>query len=327
MDSLQRGVYRPALDNRSHEPRIPSIPEARRDLHVPVEVCERIIDFVDSKSNFGIARDRCWSVITSHDPTPNPDMTKDRRRTLVACALTCRAWRSRSQFHLLRVVIIDDKFQLRRLQGILHADPTFSKYVAELALIGKRTDGRLMGDVEQWTSQLAFTLRDLPHVQTLSLITCDWRWPHPTFSVLVSCKASVTHLQLKHVNFATTRELVLLVFLFPNLTSLSLINIFCDKTCPYPKISRVSRTLPLVRLEVAVKPYEGTHHILRRLHETSSTQSLRSLSAWNICISPSVLQEFKTLLLSSPSLLLLDMGFYVKDFVPGTFFVASFAHL
>lgn len=286
-------------DQSSHEPRIPSMPKARRGLHVPIEVCERIIDFVDSKGR-----------------RLNIYVAKDRRHTLAACALTCRAWRPLSQFHLFNAVFVDDIIRLRRLEGLLCDNAAFAESIVEFTLA---EDSRT--SYPAWTSQIAFTLRNLPRVQTLSLMYCDWQWLHPTFFILISGIASVTHLHLGNVNCATTRELVLLVFSFPNLCSLSLAYIKCEKVRPYPTISRTSRALPLVNLDFHVDDSSspGILCILRRLHETSSTEFLQSVSIIGRDNSGSALQDVETLLLSCPSLLSLNIELISDDVVVGMF--------
>lgn len=304
MDSVQLAVFRPAMDDASsHEPRITSIPETRRDLHIPVEVCERIIDFADAMGHGDY-----------------PGTLIERRHTLVACAFTCRAWRPLSQFHLFNAVCVDDIIRLRRLEGLLHDNAASAKSILDFTLLGNLFSPRILHNREQWTSQIAFTLRNLPRVQTLRLINCDWRWLHRTFLVLISGIASITHLRLSNVKFATTRELVLLVFSFPNLCSLSLQYIDCKKVRPYPKISRTSRALPLVNLDLLTGNYddEVISCILCRLQETSSTESLQSLEVLEMDPSASHPQDVKTLLHFCPSLLSLDIQFVFVSTVAST---------
>lgn len=76
-------------DSESSSPLLPSSPVCvhQRVPALPTEVCERIIDFVAQEDAF-VSRWMLWK--------------QDVCDTLLACALTCRAWAPRAQLHLFR---------------------------------------------------------------------------------------------------------------------------------------------------------------------------------------------------------------------------------
>lgn len=164
---------------------------------LPVEVCELIIDFVNvSFVGFSSASD------------------KARRDTLLACALTCRAWRIRSQIHLYNSLILDAKTQLQACLNSLQNNPALGPYVLSLTLRGNRTGDQFPSGVERWTSLVAFALRALPHLDELVLTWCDWTCLHPSFFVMTSDVRPVTRLILAQVELRLAKGLVFSVLRF-----------------------------------------------------------------------------------------------------------------
>lgn len=112
--------------------------EEQRIPALPVEVCEPTTDFINiSFVRFSSASD------------------KARRDTLLACALTCRAWRVRSQIHLYNSLILDAKTQLQSCISSFQDNPALGPSVRSLTLCGNRTGDQFPSGVEHWTSLVA----------------------------------------------------------------------------------------------------------------------------------------------------------------------------
>ncbi|GJE99846.1 hypothetical protein PsYK624_161200 [Phanerochaete sordida] len=96
----------------------PSLIPARVDRPYPVEICERIMDFVAGEANYG---SNAWADGVQY--------------TLVTCSLTCRAWRPRAQAHLFRAVsVVGNEAELRKLGVLLTHNPALGPFVRILTL-------------------------------------------------------------------------------------------------------------------------------------------------------------------------------------------------
>lgn len=236
----------------------------RGEQHIPtlpVEVCELIIDFVNiSFVGFSSASD------------------KARRDTLLACALTCRAWRVRSQIHLYNSLILDAKTQLQACLNSLHDNSALGPYVRSLTLRGNRTGDQFPSGVEHWTSLVAFALRALPNLDELVLKWCDWRCLHHSFFVMTSDMLSITRLILAQVELRSAKELVLLFFAFPCLTFARVMDVHCAVVHPQSNVKRAKATIPLDFIEISGKRSdESVGTLLRALTYTASGRSLKTL--------------------------------------------------
>lgn len=238
--------------------------QPRREQRIPplpVEVCELIIDFVnDSFVGFSSASD------------------KARRDALLACALTCLAWRVRSQIHLYDALILDAKTQLQACLNCLQANPALGPCVRLLTLRGNRTGDQFPSGVEHWTSLVAFALRALPNLDELALKWCDWSCLHPSFFVMMSDMRSVTRLILAGVEFRSAKELIFLFFAFPCVTYARVVDVRCATVHPHFSVRRTKATLPLDFIRVGGRRSDGSvGTLLRALTCTSSGRLLRTL--------------------------------------------------
>ncbi|EKM59398.1 uncharacterized protein PHACADRAFT_181398 [Phanerochaete carnosa HHB-10118-sp] len=231
-----------------------------RSPRLPVEVSERIIDFVNA-SFVGY----------------NHETDKDKRATLLACALTCRSWRPRSQLHLYHFVILDDKSQLQSFADSLHQNSELGTYVFDLAIRGNRAGIRFPSGIEQWTALLVFNLRFLPHLERLTLKWCDWRCLHRSFFAIISYVPSITSLSLSSIRLHASKELVYLVCSFPNLLELVLFGVQCSDARAFPLIKRARRNIPLHILRIYGPSCASAGAVLRTLHVSSSGTRIQIL--------------------------------------------------
>ncbi|KAI0737237.1 hypothetical protein C8Q80DRAFT_433123 [Daedaleopsis nitida] len=86
--------------------------------HLPVEVCESIIDNVRPRQLFD---HQGWLLSSA---------------ALSACSLVCRAWRPRAQISLFDVVVLSSPRCLYRLAALLLESPHISTYIYEIRLYG-----------------------------------------------------------------------------------------------------------------------------------------------------------------------------------------------
>ena len=99
---------------------------------LPIEVCERIIDFVALRPD-------------AFDGRKNTDFWKmDVHETLQACSLTCHAWRPRSQLHLMRDMSVRASITGYRsfhdLRDLLHKIPLLRENMEDVSVEGWHLD-------------------------------------------------------------------------------------------------------------------------------------------------------------------------------------------
>ncbi|KIP05205.1 hypothetical protein PHLGIDRAFT_120043 [Phlebiopsis gigantea 11061_1 CR5-6] len=115
-------------DTAPEEP--PAVASARIPTSrvIPTEVCERIIDVVAVRRN----------AVAAYADTLFWD--KGVRATLDACSRTCRAWRTRSQLHLMRDMSvrasITGYMSFGDLRALLHTIPLLQGNLEDLAVGG-----------------------------------------------------------------------------------------------------------------------------------------------------------------------------------------------
>lgn len=183
----------------------------------PPEVCEFIIEELYEDA-FNLLFDQPWQQLL--------------RRTLLDCALVCRAWRPRSQDILLRRVIISSTSTLRRLAFSLKATPHLGKLVLWLDICTPRNPRHKYfgGSESTWYSPQSIIalfpsllMRRLPNLKRLDLIALfptDLQWPDCEDIRNPLSVKFLPHLPLPQLyprmlsNFSTLRQLDLLVIDF-----------------------------------------------------------------------------------------------------------------
>ncbi|KZT68633.1 hypothetical protein DAEQUDRAFT_738662 [Daedalea quercina L-15889] len=164
------------------KPTMPSPPE------LPLDIYELIIDFV-------------W-----------PD-----RDSLIACALTCRAWHQRSRYNLFYRVALHNLDQLSRYASQLAAEPALGAAARELFVTPYYSQSQLLG-----TFPFALAGK-LPCVERLRLdIRRDfYPYIHPDFHGAFASFASVTTLELRRIQFPTLGDFATLVCALPRVHTLA----------------------------------------------------------------------------------------------------------
>ncbi|KAF7791085.1 hypothetical protein EIP86_002046 [Pleurotus ostreatoroseus] len=224
---------------------------------LPLEVYERAIDAT-------------LHLKTSENSTI--ENARLRRTTLLACALTCKAWLFRSRYHLHREVQIFDKCQLDRFVAVLRNEPNIGQFVRTF-VVGSRPQA---GKVKQWAHLIPLYLAEFMHGLKVFIVNgCDWRVLHPSFLMKAAKFVTVTKLVMHTVKLGTSRELTKLVFSFPNLRELTVQDTQCAKNRPCQLFKNARRCLPLEFLffRRALLGY----FMLELLGETGSNASIHSL--------------------------------------------------
>ncbi|KAH9916557.1 hypothetical protein B0H21DRAFT_301739 [Amylocystis lapponica] len=166
------------------------------------------------------------------------------QKALRQCALTCRAWRPRSQLCLNHTVTIDSRAAMKAFAAHLR-DPRCLPYLH--SLIFSRLNRYLKLTVDDHFVHLVPLV--LPQVlESVKVVTIDGiAWdkfpPHPTFQFLPTQFPHVVSLTLYNCIFRSQKELFIVLSAFPSLSYLELQNI----GWPQLRIPSVLSTLPRMR--------------------------------------------------------------------------------
>ena len=159
----------------------------------PIEVSERIIDFV--------AQRKC----NSEDLYTGVTVWEDNvYTTLYSCSLTCRAWRPRSQFHLLRVASVKASIEGSRSYGemvTLFRDTPRLKDGVEVICV----NGQDLTQPKLHLAPLKIPLL-LPNIPSLSLMEGSLYLP-PVFDVCMRRFTSLVELSLAGIIFHSPNDL------------------------------------------------------------------------------------------------------------------------
>lgn len=200
---------------------------------LPIEVCERIIDWIPDYGNLII-----------------PMYAKESRDALYACCLVCKSWVPRCQFHLFFRVELSNSRQAQSFFDILAHSPSVSKGVKTLVISPSRPipdeTPKTPPAFYNWVYTALFTLPSLL-TELWQLVFRELPTFHPNFIRLAPQFQSVRILFL-NVSFGLSfREIVQLVNRFPELQVLQLWQ--CHWTQPahcYPKKQHPLRVLCVV---------------------------------------------------------------------------------
>ncbi|KAH8093247.1 hypothetical protein BXZ70DRAFT_389563 [Cristinia sonorae] len=187
---------------------------------LPLEVCERIIDFV---------------ALTLGS-------SNVRLKTLKACALTCHSWMPRSLYHIIckfdKIRTADD---VALYTSLLRKYPVCAGYVREINICPDWTTGD-----PTWLNVLPQTLA--PHVKELRRITLASSPTegtlafHPHFYRSLGLLRSVTELNYSFASQHSFKDLVRVVSSFPNLSVLSIgAEVFWEKTLRFSTRIKLAR--------------------------------------------------------------------------------------
>ncbi|TBU51527.1 hypothetical protein BD310DRAFT_971218 [Dichomitus squalens] len=204
----------------------PSPPISR---HIPVDVCENIIDHLYSHS----------------DITEQVDCVRALRR----CALVCGEWRVRSQVRLFYCVVLHDAEALQTFAAVLDTAPHLRDYVHEVTLVGRTLHttasplspfpivlyGKLPRLEELWIRRVDDEETWYPiasRLETGAPLLC---LPlHPRFPIFLSAFSTVTRLSVSRVTFQRFSDLIKMAISLPQLQDLLCDDVRCLILGPLP---------------------------------------------------------------------------------------------
>lgn len=247
-------------------------------LHIPVEVCENIID-----------------MLYSH----NPADTINETIALHSCALVCRAWRVRSQKVLFYKVQLFDSPSFHKLAATLNTGRHLRDYVHEIGLIGFH----LHTTISIFALFPVVFAGKLPNLQRMDVVNLHknspTHWPrkpdppklkslphiplHPRFQAFLSTFTAVSVLYLGATTFRSFTEFVRMLHCLPNLAELTCYSVHWIATGGWPPGANVTpdwalgtTTLPpfapklrnlIVRGSTVLIPLQSSVHRVSRSKE------------------------------------------------------------
>ncbi|GBE88146.1 predicted protein [Sparassis crispa] len=145
--------------------------------------------------------------------------------TLRSCTLTCHAWLARGQYNLYHTVELNTEEQLLAFSKSTELSPRLAPLVREL-IIKHPDDNKPFRLMNIFPTVFA---RRLPQLRSLT-IESPYATPsvapfHPIYFLAIHAFASVTDLQLFHVEFRTFLDFARLVSSFPNLLAVEFWNV------------------------------------------------------------------------------------------------------
>jgi hypothetical protein len=187
---------------------------------------------------------------------------------LKSCSLACHTWLNVCRPHLFRRVYLDH-FNTDEFASLsLPINSTIPIFARNLELVS------CQGGDRRWLRRLVPFLTVMTHILYLHLENVDWTGLHDQSkrNLIFTFTATLTHLTLSNISFATLREVTTLASSFPLLESLALIQITWQSAPCVQDISIVPDTLDRLRAP------------LRSLilHSTS----IRPIMAWLISHDP-----------------------------------------
>ena len=237
--------------------------------HVPVEICENIIDQLYSPYEI-------WDQV-------------EHVRALRRCALVCKDWRVRSQMRLFYSVVLHDLAAVYKIAAVLETGPHLRDYVHEVTLVGST-----MHTTASPVSHFLIALyRKLPRLEDLRITRQDdvSHWTlhahqgvepgtekqlqflplHPRFPVFLSAFATIARLVIFRVTFQHFGELLKVTTSLPELQDLYFERVQCAILGPLPagadaqtnasrSLARRRRPVTTMHLLVGISPYRRDVH-------------------------------------------------------------------
>lgn len=214
--------------------------------HIPVEVCENIID-------------QLYAYFSLSNQVENV-------RALRSCALVCKDWRVRSQMRLFYSVVLREAAAVHRFAVALGTGPHLREYVHEVILIGRR--------MQMTTSPLShFPIvlhGKLPRLRTLHITQAGdsedskpevsrpgtarrLRYVplHPRFPLFLSAFTTITTISITSMKFQCFSDLAKIAIALPGLQRFLCMDVRCVTLGPLPacmKLQANSSGSPPIRL-------------------------------------------------------------------------------
>lgn len=174
----------------------------------PIEVFEHIID------ECCIGEGEGWY---------DRESIRDDQETLLACALTCKAWLPRSRFHILRRVAFSDTSQVFKFAHLLDAHPDMANLVQCLNVYEERAYPGRAGHTWHVFAFLMMLTRRMPVLRSLVFEGTDIHnisFDHRSI-ICISAFPAITSLSLSNAKFASVAHLGRLILSIPALRSLA----------------------------------------------------------------------------------------------------------
>ncbi|THH28138.1 hypothetical protein EUX98_g6051 [Antrodiella citrinella] len=191
---------------------------------LPLEICERIIDFVASFVKF----DDLGDVI--------PD-----RSSLVPCALVCRAWLPRCRFLLSPDgVILHSRREVVSFSLFMHAFPPAASGLGNINIFGPWKEGGDTSTADSWVSSVPAILPPLPDLRYVNIHDIHLAHQHTTLYKLYSA-FDLAELSLHRVSFHHFSQVARLAVA----TGAPILAMFyCPRSLPMSNSTGLGRLLP-----------------------------------------------------------------------------------
>jgi len=182
---------------------------------VPLEICEEIINLVAMHIDEAV-----W--FPEQDPW---------RRTLLSCALVCRAWHYHSHPYLQQFVELRDRARVMSLSKLLRDKPRLSQVVRIVAISGGPAKDA-PHPIPHLGTFAAMLAGKLPNVFTLRLENAEWLVGSVPLDIIryLATFPSITTLELRGVDFTAISQLVQLISALPALRWLKINRVLCKQT-------------------------------------------------------------------------------------------------
>lgn len=195
--------------------------------HLPIEVCERIIDIIAELRGVTYPPTLRSAWTTSID---SYQAERRWRTTLVTCACVCRQWHHRCMHHLISRPYISSREQVARLMQHLRARPDRCELVRHISVDGwpGSCDAR---PAPYLGGALLLLSRPLRAVEQLTLSTIHWEtcMVHRKCIGFLALYRNLTHLSLVYVRFTAASQLRGLLSALTCVRSLECRRVLCDK--------------------------------------------------------------------------------------------------
>ena len=217
---------------------------------LPLELCDDIIDLVALHAQ----------VYGSGGVDYGMFEVSDWRFTLVACALTCKAWHHRALYHLHSSVWLSNRENVRYLLQRCREHPDLQDAVRHVIIRGpsQRAQGGLkpFGPIPHFGTFIPMLARHLPKVAYLRICRAAWTvgmLPMDSIRCL-PVYTTIVQVRLRDVEFKNASQFASLLSAMPNLEYVSCTDVTCRErqlAIPFPYPSGIRRVREIVAVNVA----------------------------------------------------------------------------
>lgn len=185
--------------------------------HLPIEVCEVVIDFVAAET----------STLIPAGLAPQYQL-RQRHLDLIACAQTCRSWLPRCAYHLSTRIHIASRSRMERTVEVFKADPIRSSLIRTVYICSPPrpyNPAEHEGAFSSWSHLLPFRMGGVfPHLEKLVLVDLNWQNLHSSFFLLApKLTCTVTTLCMHGLHFESPWKLASILDMFSSLHDLTIV--------------------------------------------------------------------------------------------------------